>query len=290
MLAKLLFDVPAELAEDCGALLVALGAGAVEEQATESGGRLVVYGEDAKALEALRDAAREAFGELGVTEADGSLVIHFEEHVESDWATAWTRYLEPELITERWAVVPFGKEAEIPEGIGCILIQPVLAFGDGAHATTRLAARAVELFCLTHPGARVLDIGTGTGVLAMLAARSGASRVVGTEVDPVALEAARENARLNALAGQIELVESKSPIVGPFDLVVANLPPRVLAEIAGEIAALALGARSLLLTGFLREQADEIGVLFASYGFVSASRAEEGDWALTVAHPRATPS
>jgi len=281
-LVKLLLDVPAELAEDCGALLIQVGAGGVEEQSGDRGARLIVYGEDQTTIAAISERARDAFEELGLTEESGNLSVRIVVDEASDWATAWTRYLEPQQITDRWVVQPVGNEEPLPFGTERILIRPTLAFGDGAHASTRLAARAVEQFCLNLPGASVLDVGTGTGVLAMVAALSGARTVVGVDVDAVALGAARENARLNDLAERIVFLDAAEELATGFDLVVANLPTRTLLDEARRLRTRSRGSRELLLTGFLSDQAPLIAEAFVALGMVELGRVDEEGWCLLV--------
>lgn len=284
-LVQLLVDVPSDVADEAAQLLMELGAGAVEERTTERGGlQLIVYGDDVQALTRLSEHVREAFEAVGLDAGTYSLRLTVDEH--SEWATEWTRYLRPQRITSRWVVQPLGSDEPIPAGAGRILIRPTLAFGDGAHATTRLAAQVVERFCLDVPGARVLDVGTGTGVLAMVAALTGASHVVGTDVDGVALAAARENAALNGLADAIRFQEPTAPLDADFDLIVANLPPRPLLEEAPRLGARARSARALVVTGFLEDQAAEVREQLARLGLRERERRDEDGWSLLVLSPR----
>jgi ribosomal protein L11 methyltransferase len=281
-LIKLLIDVPSELAEEVGRMLIELGAGGVEEQAGERGARLIVYGDDETQLSALSERARDALPELGLNEEQGNLSIRIEVDAASDWDTAWTQHLQQQPLTPRWVIQPIWDVTPPPFGLGKLLIRPTLAFGDGAHVTTRLAAEAVERFCLVMPGASVLDVGTGTGVLAMLAALSGARTVVGIDVDDVALAAARENAKLNGVEAALSFQDASSELASGFDLVVANLEPRVLLEDAPRIAARARDARELILTGFLVQQAPEIINCFNGFGFFELGRVEADEWCLLV--------
>lgn len=281
-LVKLLVDVPSELADAGARILVHLGAGGVEEQDSNRGARLIVYGDDEAALAALSERARDALASIGLEEDKGTLTIRIEVDASSDWETAWTRYLEPQPITPRWVVQPVGNDEPVPYGFQRIWIEPTLAFGDGAHASTRMAAQAVERFCLNLPGASVLDVGTGTGVLAMVAALSGAETVVGVDVDAVALAAARRNAELNDLADAIVFQDASSELSSGFDLVVGNLPPLVLLEESERLAVRAREARELLLTGFLSEQAKQVGDRFRELGFTELARVDEGEWCLLV--------
>jgi ribosomal protein L11 methyltransferase len=166
--------------------------------------------------------------------------------------------------------------------MGRLVIRPTLAFGDGAHTTTRLAAQAVERFCLALPDASVLDIGTGSGILALLAAVSGAKTVHGVDVDSVALAAARENAALNSLEQRVSFEDAAATLASGFDMVVANLEPRALLDDAPRIAARARDARELILTGFLCDQAHAVAERFAAFGFTTLARVEEGEWCLLV--------
>lgn len=281
-LVKLMFDVTADLAEDVGQVLIELGAGGVEEQQGQRGARLIVYGDDQATLSALSERARGALEDFGLSEDAGNLSIRLEVDPNSDWDTAWTRHLEQQWLTPRWVVQPIWDESPVPEGIGCIRIRPTLAFGDGAHVTTRLAAQAIERFCQVLPGASVLDVGTGTGVLALIAVLSGASTVYGIDVDAVALAAARENAELNGLSGRVSFQDASAALISGFDLVVANLEPRALIADASRIAERARDARELILTGFLSEQASEVTRCFAEFGYRELGRVDEDGWTLLV--------
>ena len=287
-LVKLIVDAPVAHAELVSDVLMELGAGAVEEQSTPAGARLLVYREDTQELEALAVAAREALDERGLTAGDVSLRV--EVDAASDWRTAWMQYLKQERLTDTWVIQPEWDETPAPEGCRRLLFRPELAFGDGAHATTRLAARAVESFCAEHAGARVLDVGTGTGVLALVASLSGAAAVVGTDIDGAALVAAQANAELNAV-DDVRFEDAARPLEGSFDLVVANIEPRGLLEAAVSIAAHARPARELVLTGFLSEQADDLVARFVELGFTELDRTEDDGWTLVRFRPRdAAPS
>lgn len=281
-LIKLLLDLPSELADSAAQLLIELGAGGVEEQSGERGARLIVYGDDERVVRALSERARAALADHGLSEAEGALSIRVEVDNDSDWDTAWTRHLSPQAITPHWIVQPVWDTTPPPHGMRSILIRPTLAFGDGAHVTTRLAARAVEQFCLALPGARVLDVGTGTGVLSIVAALSGASTVVALDVDGVALAAARENAALNGVRDAIRFEDAASELSAKFDLIVANLLPRDLLGEAERLALRAVDCRELVVTGFLADQVEGIEGRFAELGLVHAGRVDEDGWSLIV--------
>ncbi|MFZ5895723.1 MAG: 50S ribosomal protein L11 methyltransferase [Myxococcota bacterium] len=281
-LVKLLLDVSNDISELVGQTLIELGAGGVEEQSGSRGARLIVYGDDREQISALAEQARSALGDMGLDEDQGNLSIRIEVDPNSDWDTAWTRHLQQQALTPRWVIQPVWDETPPPEGMNRIVIRPTLAFGDGAHVTTRLAAQAVERFCLALPGASVLDVGTGTGVLAVLAALSGAKTVHGIDIDAIALSAARENAELNGVSELVSFEDAANVEDSGFDMVVANLEPRALLADAARIARRARDARELTLTGFLSDQADGILERFEGFGFKELARVVEEDWCLLV--------
>lgn len=281
-LSKLLINVTPEAALQMGELLFELGAGGVEERATATGVELIVYGCSETELRTLGERSKAAVQDLN----DEALVRAFAWRVqtdgESDWETNWTQYLVQQPLTPHWVIQPEGDTSAPPSDKGVIFFHPVLAFGDGSHVTTRMAATAIETACRERAGCSLLDIGTGTGVLAMVAVLSGAARVVGTDIDPVALAAAARNAELNHLAGRIELLEPSAPLPPQFDLVVANLEPRTLLELAGPIAAQAQQAFQLIVTGFLSEQATAVATALGQHGFSVIGRIDEDGWCLLI--------
>jgi ribosomal protein L11 methyltransferase len=195
-----------------------------------------------------------------------------------DWKTEWMRYLAPVRITPGFWLSPV--ESEVEGGGRVIRYRPALAFGDGGHPTTRLASRELERLCGSGGFRELLDVGTGTGVLAFVALLSGVERAFGTEVWPDALVAARENARLNGLAERFAVCEPDELPPRPFELVAANLEAPVLLENAERIARYAAKGTRLLVTGFLDERRDEVRARFAALGFLEENALSEEGWSL----------
>jgi ribosomal protein L11 methyltransferase len=172
----------------------------------------------------------------------------------------------------------------LARGTRAVLLEPALAFGFGEHPTTRLAARAVEEVCLRRKTDRVLDAGTGSGILAFTALLSGARRVVGVDVDPAAVVAARRNAKRNGLADRCRF--SRTPVArlrGRFGLVVANIRFAPLVRLAPALARLVAARGVLLLSGVLVSERRELELRYLGLGFrrlsVRAPRSQHG-WAL----------
>lgn len=195
-----------------------------------------------------------------------------------DWKTEWMRYLVPVRIAPGFWLAPV--ESEVTGEGRVIRYRPALAFGDGGHPTTRLASSELERLCASGRFRELLDVGTGTGVLAFVALLSGVERAFGTDVWPEALVAARENAALNGLADRFVVCEPDELAPRSFELVVANLEAPVLLENAERIARYAVAGTRLLVTGFLDERRDEVGARYGELGFSVENALSEQGWSL----------
>jgi ribosomal protein L11 methyltransferase len=208
---------------------------------------------------------------------------------DQDWVAKVRRELPP-VEAGRFFVYGSHDAALLPEGRIGLLIEAAMAFGTGHHGTTLGCLRAYDR--LLDNGQRfdnVLDLGCGTAVLAMSAARMGAAHVLASDIDPVAVEVALANVKANGLVGRVACVESigfDSPVLragAPFDLIFANILKGPLIELAPDIAAhLAPGGRAIL-SGLLVEQADEIVEVYQGQGLALETREDLGEWsALTL--------
>lgn len=209
--------------------------------------------------------------------------VHFGDLVDGDWANEFLKSWRAFSLGDNIWIVPSWDQDFKAEPEALVLkIDPGMAFGTGHHETTTLCSRAV-LAEVCAGKKRVLDIGTGTGILAMIAAKSGALEVIGTDNDPLACQVARENLANNNLDFEITL---KTPdAFGPkFDLVVANILANPLIELAPQIIQ-ALGTNSvLLLSGILNTQALKVQEAYESLGLVHQETTQMGDWVLIRFH------
>jgi ribosomal protein L11 methyltransferase len=278
---RLVISTTKKLAPQVSAALFAAGAGGLEEQPGR-GATLVAYGERKAELEALWRRAQRA---LAATISDRDLPSASVEvdDVEA-WRTAWTEHLHPVALTRRLTLAPTTTAPPaLRKGQQLISYQPALAFGDGDHATTRLASRAIESHYRAAPGGALLDIGAGTGVLSFVAVLSGARRALGTDISAEAVQAAQTNAALNALSRRTRFVAAGARVSGAFDLCVINIELRPLLEVLAALPAAARRAPRLLVTGFLDAQLKDVQAAVSTAGFRPISRKSDGPWRLLTA-------
>ena len=222
-----------------------------------------------------RDTAAAAAAEVGRGE---EVPI---EVPEQDWSVAWRAHHKPLRIGPRVLVHPPWDTAATEPGIVRVAIDPGMAFGTGSHPTTALCLERLDELLLERPGADVLDVGTGSGILAIAAVLLGAGRVCGTENDPVALEAARRGATLNGLArDRMELLLAEADQVPgpPFGVVLANILLNTLVELAPSIAARVAPSGRLVLSGLLADQGDEAEVAYRTQGLRPLGHTQREDW------------
>jgi len=168
-----------------------------------------------------------------------------------------------------------------PEGFLVLPQLPSKAFGDGSHPTTRLSAAALDFFCRQGRATEVLDVGTGTGVLARIARARGARFSAATEIDPVAIEAALQNVALDRHPREIPILNELPDHWGPrFQLVVANILEGPLCALASSLARAVVPGGTLLISGFTPLQISSLRVAFAAEGFSPVSEAHLEGWAL----------
>lgn len=202
---------------------------------------------------------------------------------DQDWMQKWKEGFEAVNVGERFIVSPSWKLPEDNQGRIVIQIDPGMAFGTGTHETTRLCLEAIERF---WKGGSLLDVGTGTGILAIAAARlEPDSRVFAIDVDPQAVEVARENVAINGVSDSIELSEAQPlDLAGRgFDVVVANLTAEVIVDLTRDLANCLAGNGLLILSGILTEYEGDVERALTADAFSVIDRREAGEWCALVA-------
>jgi ribosomal protein L11 methyltransferase len=220
---------------------------------------------------------RLALTQLGHPESAGAISIN--HLADRDWNAQWSRLVEP--ITIGLVVIrPSWKAVALNLGEIELVIDPKQAFGTGHHATTQLLIEWLQQ--VVTPTDRVLDVGTGSGVLAMVALRLGAAQAVGVDFDAVAIECARDYALVNGFDGRLILAVGEAQgqtVPDQFvpTLVLANLDRQTLLAAAATLCGYASGGARLLLSGLLVEQREEIETAYAAHGvYVKAARERDG--------------
>ena len=206
---------------------------------------------------------------------------------ENDWAHSWQKYYKPMEVGERLYIVPeWMRDTPVPAGRTALYLNPGLTFGTGSHASTQLCLAGVERY--TVPGAPVLDLGCGSGILSIAALRLGASRAVAVDIDPKAVGVAYENAALNgigqdryrALAGDILTDDGLAAELGEtqYPLVLANIVADVIIPLSGKAGRLLKKGGTFLCSGIIDSRAGEVAAALERNGLTLLERWERKGW------------
>jgi ribosomal protein L11 methyltransferase len=256
---------------DC---LLSAGAGALEEGPCS----LSAYVDSVELLLGLQGAVVD-FRARAAEALPGSSVQEPEiSEVAGDWQRAWLEHLVPERLTATFTARPT-HAPDAPPDEHTIWLEPGLAFGEGGHASTRLAAQVVERWAQQHRGTRLLDVGTGTGVLSFVALASGMGTAEAIDIDAAAVDLARKNAAHNGMSERIVISDTPLEAVrGTFDLVVANMIAPTLMELGPALVARLAPGGLLVLSGLLCEDAGALCRAFSILGAHEVARHASGDW------------
>ena len=259
----------------------------LEDDPTQDRSRKVVvktYLPDDSAFEGACRQIEESLWHLSQIRLVGPLLVR--RIAEEDWANSWKPFFPVVHVGTRTVIVPAWRRYRKQEGDVVVRLDPGLAFGTGTHPTTRLCLELME--ARIGPSTRVLDVGTGSGILAIAAARLGAARVVGVDIDPMAVGAARANVKLNQLGRSIAIAEG-TPGEGSagwsaesYDLILANLTAKTNALLAAPMSQALAAGGILIASGILVEHADTVITAFAQASLAPRERRGEGDWVALV--------
>jgi ribosomal protein L11 methyltransferase len=200
---------------------------------------------------------------------------------ESDWADAWKAYFPVMRVGHRLVIRPTWRRHRARTGDIVLALDPGMAFGTGLHPTTRLCLAAVEALADRGvlAGARVLDVGCGSGILAIAALKLSARTAVGLDTDPIAIEATDANARRNGLARRLRTRHGSLPSGEPaFDVVLANLIAGILVPFAAALRDELRPGGSLVASGIFVDRAAEVARAFEAVGLEITGRTDEGEW------------
>lgn len=242
---------------------------------------LTTYVPDTAALAARRDGLEKDLWHLHAFHGDlvGELATQWV--AEEDWANAWKQFYTVLHVGERLVIKPRWQDYDPAPDETVIALDPGMAFGTGTHPTTQLCLEALEK--LPVGGNSVLDVGTGSGILAIAAASLGAAHVDALDTDPVAVSAARDNVAQAELSDSISVREGTLPLSDhspAYDIVLANITAQTLITMAPELQRVIAPQGRLLASGIIVEKADQVLTTFETEGLMLLDRREAGDWVL----------
>jgi ribosomal protein L11 methyltransferase len=254
-----------ELADVVLAELTVLAPNGVEEERGPGYVEYAIYGGEGE----LPD-----LGEIDAVVGGGRIEVSSSE-VPDDWADRWKDFHKPLLVAERLWLRPSWEPPR--EGAIDVVVDPGQAFGTGAHPTTRLCLELLcELASAGEASGPLTDLGTGSGVLVIAAAKLGWGPIHAYDHEPAAIEAAAANATLNGVEVQLERLNLRERLPDLAPTVVANMTAPILAAVASQLAT---APTTLVCSGLLPSELDHTVAAFAGSGLVESDRRREGDWA-----------
>ncbi len=275
-------EVARRAEEFAASLLFDLGTnGIVTLEENDASVKLGAYFDERIDTQAIREALEIGFAGAGF---DSDLIeISFSSVEDQDWMQKWKEGFEPVEIGERLLVAPSWKLPAAKDGRLIVQIDPGMAFGTGTHETTRLCLEAIELH---WHDSKLLDVGTGTGILAIAAALlRPESRITAIDIDPLAVEIARENVEANGVSAMVEVIEAgpRDFAGGAFDVVVANLTAEVIISLMDDLTCCFAPSGTMILSGILSELRAGVEQKAVEAGLMVIARSEAGEWSAIVA-------
>ena len=212
----------------------------------------------------------------------GKLTLDRQTVAEADWAEIWKQYYKPFRAGKSLVVKPSWESYAAQPGDKVIEIDPGMAFGTGTHETTAMCMSFLDdLIC---PGMKVLDVGTGSGILAMGAALLGAEAVTAIDIDPMAVKVARENVARGGLSEKVSVYEGDllSAAGQDYDLCVANIIADVIMMLASPLKQHVKPGGLFICSGIIKERAEEVVLALENAGYIRLEHTLQGEWAAMV--------
>lgn len=207
---------------------------------------------------------------------------------EEEWSTAWKKYYHPIKVGEKLVIVPMWEKYAPAPGEIIVRMDPGMAFGTGTHETTRLVCGLIEKYLV--PGQRMLDVGTGSGILAICASKLGAKECFAYDIDPVAVRVARENVKDNDLdnitCGVSDLLADVDLSGGQFDFAVANIVADIIVRMSDDIGNYIRDGAYLICSGIIERYEPDVRAAMERNGFDVVETAKESDWVAMVCQKR----
>lgn len=212
----------------------------------------------------------------------GEAKVEHEKMYEEDWANTWKQYYKPSKVGEKIVVKPIWEEYEEKEGELVVNLDPGMAFGTGTHETTRMCIQALEKYVKEE--STVFDVGCGSGILAIAAAKLGAKLAVGVDLDPVAVESSIENVGYNNLnnieilhGNLVEVIDRKA------DIVVANILAEIICILTDDVKRVMKDGGVFITSGIIHDRVDMVCEKLEATGFEVIEKNRDGEWNCIVA-------
>lgn len=212
----------------------------------------------------------------------GEAKVEHEKMHEEDWANTWKQYYKPSKVGEKIVVKPIWEEYEAKENELVVDLDPGMAFGTGTHETTRMCIQALERY--VEEESTVFDVGCGSGILAIAAAKLGAKLAVGVDLDPVAVESSIENVSYNNL-NNIEILHGNlvEVIDGKADIVVANILAEIICILTDDVKRVLKDGGVFITSGIIHDRVDMVCEKLEATGFEVIEKNKDGEWNCIVA-------
>ena len=217
---------------------------------------------------------------LGIDVGEGK--VEFEKMYEEDWANNWKKYYKPSKVGEKIVVKPIWEEYEPKDEELVVELDPGMAFGTGEHETTRMCIQALEKY--VQKDSTVFDVGCGSGILAIAAAKLGAKLAVGGDLDPVAVESAKENVGFNNI-DNIEILHGNliEVIDGKADIVVANIIAEIICILTEDVSRVIKPNGYFITSGIIHDRVEMVTNKLEECGFEVVKVNKDGEWNCIIA-------
>ena len=208
--------------------------------------------------------------------------VEFEKMYEEDWANNWKKYYKPSKVGEKIVVKPIWEEYEVKDEELVVELDPGMAFGTGEHETTRMCIQALEKY--VQKDSTVFDVGCGSGILAIAAAKLGAKLAVGVDLDPVAVESAKENVGFNNI-DNIEILHGNliEVIDGKADIVVANIIAEIICILTEDVSRVIKPNGYFITSGIIHDRVEMVTNKLEECGFEVVKVNKDGEWNCIIA-------
>ena len=280
---EMVLEVPEAASDAIANFLMEQGCAGLQSEDRGATTKLTMYFRTCPALQSLYDYC----ADLGYATDAPDFSIRMRTIGEEDWAESWKQHSRPISIGEHLYVCP-SWDAVPPAGRIAVVIDPGMAFGTGQHPSTRGCLVLIERAVAARAIPRALDLGCGSGVLAIALAKLGVGEVQAVDTDACARRVAASNSAANGVGAQVRIAASVEEVSGTVDLVVANLFADMLIALVPQVRSVLKPGGSFICSGLLSADEQRVGAAYASSGFMQAGRYEEESW-LSVAWYRSPP-